>query len=388
MAPLARASWQASKSINCIRTPCPPYDTHKLCQALHELAETTGPQAFNLGVYACLPQHNAVRAGGLLSCEALIGTVLEHAPSGRVCFSDIKGMLAQLCGQFKLSGVKSPNNWAADVAERIMTLLSHVRRLKNPTRWRQAVQALTSDQQDQPQMLVDMMQDEGEIQATQQSTLPQPGPVASLGQDEGEFQATQQSLLPQPAPVASPSRALSPVSLSSPQGINLTATLAMHGQQASAEPLPTRKQDTKRLALALRRPHHRLQDRPRQRSQPIIRQTVAEAPSPLAEMATPQTQKRPSARTQQRSISPPSPHAEMATPQPKKQKISAPSPHAEMATPQKKASKGTFAGRRPPSGAASLAFFRFVVQAYANREPSDSRNQQQFWKDMMAARVK
>ena len=118
----------------------PPYDHRSLRDALHELAQTAGPQCFNLGVYASLPQHHAVQATGLLSCSQLLEVVLKHAPSGRVCYSEVKGILTQLGGLFHLHGNKNQNHWAADAAERIMTLLSHVRRLKNPTRWRQATQ--------------------------------------------------------------------------------------------------------------------------------------------------------------------------------------------------------------------------------------------------------
>ena len=117
-----------------IRKATPAYDADQLLDYLKAHAKKSGDKAFDTGEYLRIPTSHAVRGGALVKevVYNLIVAILNVAPACQLHYRDLKSALMQILGQHR--GIKdtkeSDSEWCSGRADRILTVLAHLRRIK------------------------------------------------------------------------------------------------------------------------------------------------------------------------------------------------------------------------------------------------------------------
>jgi len=274
---------RSARAAPVIRQPVPAYDRDLLrdCLGKH-VVERGVKRAFDLGEYAHVPVAHAVRGTALAQQEHLLRALLTAAPAAEVHYRDVKQVVRTLCLQYSgLNSTQQDNEtWAGGVAERLMTLLTHLRRLKTSSvRWRQAALNMTKDDQDTLQELLDCVAHRPGSAATSapssSAAAPPPAPqlaggsrqlarndsaASAVSLDSQGFPAVLSRLgkvperaAPAPAPPTPPTppaprRGLSHLALVAVSPTRALAYKAARDRALLAEPVPPRKAEVRRVA--------------------------------------------------------------------------------------------------------------------------------------------
>ena len=110
-----------------------PCDAAKLEQALVEYVRNTGVTiAFNFGRYDSILKTAAACGSGLAHNYRFLDSFLTAVPCGEISLTDLKNVLLHVTSKFdgmNSSGL-SDASWIMLVSKRILTMLSHLRRIK------------------------------------------------------------------------------------------------------------------------------------------------------------------------------------------------------------------------------------------------------------------
>ena len=127
------------------RLATPPYNSEGLAQALAIHVDSNGTaKAFDLGAYWSIPTSYAVRGAGLLYCFILLELFVVTVPTCYLWFADLRKCFQNLCMSRpalleavpKNMKVSDPSDYGSVMADRIMCLMAHLRRLKlNAKKW-------------------------------------------------------------------------------------------------------------------------------------------------------------------------------------------------------------------------------------------------------------
>jgi hypothetical protein len=140
------------------RSTTPAYDEQQLMECVEDYVQKTGVmKSFELGVYANMNVSQAVHGWSLVKCKPLVESLMDVSPYCMFKVLDLKHALKAV-GQ-KFSGLVSEKltveAWADKMAERIMVIMNHLRRLKNSeVRLRQALKKLDQKNSEALQGLV------------------------------------------------------------------------------------------------------------------------------------------------------------------------------------------------------------------------------------------
>ena len=175
------------------RAPTARFEVEGLRAGLEALIVKNGAQkALALGVYSHIPRSHAVSGRGLLQIAALIMCVLSACSRGAMKYLELKAIFESLLAQYPamstvpLMGGKFE---AGFMAERIMTIMNHVRRLKDSeVRWRQAARQLCEAERAALKDLVGMLEDNPERATSCEAT------TATATGSDGRATATTASL--------------------------------------------------------------------------------------------------------------------------------------------------------------------------------------------------
>ena len=177
----------------------------------------------------------------------LIKQYLLTQPCGLYKYSTLKEAHSQLARQLSetLPAGCTPTAWAGDVAERMLVVLNHVRRLQNPTRFKQACCGLSEAQCETLQQLVDLLDTEAgsspasEAHPSSEGRSDRPPTAKRLKAQVSEVSLDSDGLpsldflMPPSSPAPAPS--------SPPQGHRLLE------EAQACSPLPCRKQDIRAM---------------------------------------------------------------------------------------------------------------------------------------------
>jgi len=96
-----------------------------------------------------------------------VTTYLQTNPSGLFRYGFLKECHADLaCRMPDIVGKESRDKWSGDMADKVMTVLNHCRRLHDTTRWQQAIKDLSKHQIDQLSRIRALVQtEESEVSA-------------------------------------------------------------------------------------------------------------------------------------------------------------------------------------------------------------------------------
>jgi len=130
--------------------PCksvPEYDPIQLNDRFREYTNSVGvAKAFDFGIYSTHPRSHAVSEEGLLHNEELVMAVLDVTPQAELLYVDLKNMMKFVYSEYpkiKTKPDESVDQFAGDVADKIMAILKHARTLKiSHVRMRQACKLL------------------------------------------------------------------------------------------------------------------------------------------------------------------------------------------------------------------------------------------------------
>ena len=124
------------------RVPTPDYDLLELCKAMQAYVRAKAiTKAFDLGVCEGVSLAQSVRGSGLVFLADLISALTTVSVFVTFKMSDLKVAFKEAADQFEgLCNKSNKDRWATDLSERVMTTLTHLRRLKNSeVRVRQAL---------------------------------------------------------------------------------------------------------------------------------------------------------------------------------------------------------------------------------------------------------
>jgi hypothetical protein len=147
----------ASKAGGANRQAVPDVDLAHLGHGLKKYVEALGVDAaFKLEEYHSLAATNAVNGAALVKLESLAMAMLKVAPRGHIKYSDLKkavsSCIAAIQSLWKSISQsfpgKSTDEVSGDLADNLMTVLNHVRRLQNKDRFKQAIYKLSAWQVD------------------------------------------------------------------------------------------------------------------------------------------------------------------------------------------------------------------------------------------------
>jgi hypothetical protein len=142
-----------SKAGGANRQAVPDVDLAHLGHALKKYVEGLGVDAaFKLEEYHSLAATNAVNGAALVKLESLVMAMLKVAPRGHIKYSDLKkavsSCIAATQGLWQSISQcfpgKSTDEVSGDLADNMMTVLNHVRRLQNHDRFKQAIYKLSA----------------------------------------------------------------------------------------------------------------------------------------------------------------------------------------------------------------------------------------------------
>jgi hypothetical protein len=146
-----------SKAGGANRQAVPDVDLAHLGHALKKYVEGLGVDAaFKLEEYHSLAATNAVNGAALVKLESLVMAMLKVAPRGHIKYSDLKKAVSSCIAatQSLWKSIsqcfpgKSTDEVSGDLADNLMTVLNHVRRLQNHDRFKQAIYKLSAWQVD------------------------------------------------------------------------------------------------------------------------------------------------------------------------------------------------------------------------------------------------
>jgi hypothetical protein len=146
-----------SKAGGANRQAVPDVDLAHLGHALKKYVEGLGVDAaFKLEEYHSLAATNAVNGAALVKLESLVMAMLKVAPRGHIKYSDLKKAVSSCIAatQSLWKSIsqcfpgKSTDEVSGDLADNLMTVLNHVRRLQNHDRFGQAIYKLSAWQVD------------------------------------------------------------------------------------------------------------------------------------------------------------------------------------------------------------------------------------------------
>jgi len=152
------------------RQPVPLVEVGALQQAFEELVRKMGEKVFDFGVYRSLARAQAANAHGLAANEQAIGTLSCLAPGGHLQFAQLKHAL-QGFACYNDTPFKA-DIWAGCVAERLLTLLCHWRRVsREPERLKQCLSKASKEDQAAVKRLVKLYQEPSSSEAPSKKTL-------------------------------------------------------------------------------------------------------------------------------------------------------------------------------------------------------------------------
>jgi hypothetical protein len=152
------------------RQPVPLVEVGALQQAFEELVRKMGEKVFDFGVYRSLARAQAANAHGLAANEQAIGTLSCLAPDGYLQFAQLKHAL-QGFACYNDTPFKA-DIWAGCVAERLLTLLCHWRRVsREPERLKQCLSKASKEDQAAVKRLVKLYQEPSSSEAPSKKTL-------------------------------------------------------------------------------------------------------------------------------------------------------------------------------------------------------------------------
>ncbi len=146
-----------SKAGGANRQAVPDVDLAHLGHGLKKYVEGLGVEAaFKLEEYHSLAATNAVNGAALVKLESLVMAMLKVAPRGHIKYSDLKKAVSSCIAatQSLWKSIsqcfpgKSTDEVSGDLADNLMTVLNHVRRLQNHDRFGQAIYKLSAWQVD------------------------------------------------------------------------------------------------------------------------------------------------------------------------------------------------------------------------------------------------
>jgi hypothetical protein len=146
-----------SKAGGANRQAVPDVDLAHLGHGLKKYVEGLGVDAaFKLEEYHSLAATNAVNGAALVKLESLVMAMLKVAPRGHIKYSDLKKAVSSCIAatQSLWKSIsqcfpgKSTDEVSGDLADNLMTVLNHVRRLQNHDRFKQAIYKLSAWQVD------------------------------------------------------------------------------------------------------------------------------------------------------------------------------------------------------------------------------------------------
>jgi hypothetical protein len=152
------------------RQRVPLVEVGALQQAFEELVRKMGEKVFEFGVYRSLARAQAANAHGLAANEQAIGTLSCLAPDGYLQFAQLKHAL-QGFACYNDTPFKA-DIWAGCVAERLLTLLCHWRRVsREPERLKQCLSKASKEDQAAVKRLVKLYQEPSSSEAPSKKTL-------------------------------------------------------------------------------------------------------------------------------------------------------------------------------------------------------------------------
>jgi hypothetical protein len=120
-----------------MRRPVPEVDSMELLEELDKYVKSTGiKQAFYFGPYEVISRSQAAYGGGLAANSEILATVLRVAPAGEVKANVLKGHMMKLATRYNGLTQGSPlgmDLWAGKKADIILTMLAHLRRVRQDT---------------------------------------------------------------------------------------------------------------------------------------------------------------------------------------------------------------------------------------------------------------
>ena len=134
------------KTAHTLRTPTPPYSRDDLKKAMTVWIKENGiKSALSFGAYDKILLSQAVRGIGLCQNSAFLKILLEVSPCAKILHSDMKWAVQEVSHTFDtlVPAGRPLERWASEVAERVFTLLNHLRRVvHSAVRMRQACRGL------------------------------------------------------------------------------------------------------------------------------------------------------------------------------------------------------------------------------------------------------
>jgi hypothetical protein len=116
------------------RAPLPRVDADSLLECLRDYVRHSGTKVgLSFGPYDVIARQQAACGGGLAANHSLLERLLDLAPTGEVSFSSLKtAFFAVITANPMLMGATDykPDIVAGMKAERVMTMLNHLRRIK------------------------------------------------------------------------------------------------------------------------------------------------------------------------------------------------------------------------------------------------------------------
>ena len=130
------------------RLKCPPVDMGHLDELLVRHVKKMGISgSFKLGHYMSLQTSNAINGPALAKLKELVETLMKLETGMQFKFSDLKGSLQRCCLQFPELRTQVEESKRSDyegtLASALLCVCAHVRRLKDPTRLREACSKCT-----------------------------------------------------------------------------------------------------------------------------------------------------------------------------------------------------------------------------------------------------
>ena len=232
------------------RQPTPYYAVKDLHHAWKALVTQHGGKVLDWGSYNWLPTGHAIRPRDMLSSSLFLSTTLNLIPKAVVDFTDARGIFRDLELEFPSINPKQNLDFSRNKAERLVTLLNHVRRLWSPELMEKELAKLTVNEGERLQALI-----HGNV--ARESTSGSSSSAAPMEPTREVPQAASSPRTPK-KPIKCPIVAVCP----SPTPAHLAAadkfmglgcsptTAILRAKALLGSPVPARKQDTRLQAAS------------------------------------------------------------------------------------------------------------------------------------------
>ena len=153
------------------RTKVPECDAQQLSDSLEKWTKHMGASAFKFGKYATMKKSNGVDGTALSSLFELVELLVDV--SGQVLFkySDLKGVVSMLLQKYQVASqgfsLEMLPSLPGDIANAIMTICTHARRLKKKEVFLAAIAKCTKHQTEKLLELRNLVAGEGDDNETQ-----------------------------------------------------------------------------------------------------------------------------------------------------------------------------------------------------------------------------